>query len=239
MKNCRFYRSNCIMNLIRNYFKIWWIPIVSYTIPVVLFFLGNTFKSDNLIDTSLIVFFINILGNIISAIVQIVIKKWYFIFPQLIVTIFLFTITSAIFTLSPPDYYGANKTIPKNIKIKNPIETEINEDDLNVNDFKIASFSQPGIYTYYTNYQPKKNGKFFIKAFEITSNDRLSKNNILEHSKIIVNDLDVKMYSGEFVIYEGSWGDKYGARIELWYQPENEMEYKIVEKNYVVEGWMR
>ncbi len=239
MMNYRFYRSSCIMNLIKKYFEIWWIPVVSYIVPFVLFHLGNTFKSDNLIDASLIFFFLNIVGNIISAIVQIVIKKWYFIFPQLIVTIFLFFITSLIFTLSPPDYYCANKTIPKNIKIENAVETEINEDDLIVNDFKIAAYSQPGIYTYYTNYQPKVKGSFFIRVFEITSNDKLSEKEISDRSKIIVNDLEVKMHSGEFVIYEGSWGDKYGARVELWYQPDDGMGYKIMEKNYVVEGWMR
>lgn len=227
------------MILIKKYFTVWWIPIITYLIPILIFILGNILKKDDLIDLFLIVFFINVLGNIISAIVQIVIKKWYFIFPQLIVTIFLFIITSVIFTLSPPDYYGANKTIPKNIKIEIPIETEINEDDLIINDLKIATSSQPGIYTYYTNYQPNVNGSFFIRVFGITSNDKLSEKEILYRSKIIVNDLEIKMYSGEFVIYEGSWGDKYGARIELWYQPENGMEYKIMEKNYVVEGWMR
>jgi|GEM_PF-639741 len=239
MKIYRFYQSSYIMNLIKSYFKVWWIPVVTYIIPILLFVLGNNFESDNLIDASLIVFFLNILGNIVSAIVQIIIKKWYFIFPQLIVTIFLFVITSVIFTLSPPDYYGVNKNIPKNIKIEIPIETEISEEDLNVNDFKIAAYSQPGIYTYYTNYQPNVKGSFFIRVFEITSNDKLSEKEILYRSKIIVNDLEVKMYYGEFVIYEGSWGDKYGARIELWYQPDNGMEYKIAEKNYVVEGWMR
>lgn len=227
------------MILIKKYFTVWWIPIITYSVPILIFIFGNILKKDEIIDLSLIVFFINILGNIISAIVQIVIKKWYFIFPQLIVTIFLFVITSVIFTLSPPDYYGVNKTIPKNIKIEIPIETEISEEDLNVNDFKIAAYSQPGIYTYYTNYQPNVKGSFFIRVFEITSNDKLSEKEILYRSKIIVNELDAKMYSGEFVIYEGSWGDKYGARIELWYQPDNGMEYKIAEKNYVVEGWMR
>ncbi|MEG0916679.1 MAG: hypothetical protein RSF68_06685 [Myroides sp.] len=225
--------------MIKKYFTVWWIPIITYSVPVLIFIFGNILKKDEIIDLSLIVFFINILGNIISAIVQIVIKKWYFIFPQLIVTIFLFVITSVIFTLSPPDYYGVNKTIPKNIEIEIPIETEISEEDLNVNDFKIAAYSQPGIYTYYTNYQPKEKGSLFIRVFEITSNDKLSEKEILDRSKIIVNELDAKMYSGEFVIYEGSWGDKYGARIELWYQPDNGMEYKIAEKNYVVEGWMR
>lgn len=66
------------MNLIKSYFKIWWIPVVSYIIPILLFVLGNVLESDNLIDASLIVFFLNILGNIVLAIVQVVIKKMVF-----------------------------------------------------------------------------------------------------------------------------------------------------------------
>ncbi|MBS7788309.1 hypothetical protein KIH23_13455 [Flavobacterium sp. CYK-55] len=107
------------------------------------------------------------------------------------------------------------------------------------NDFALASISQPGIYNYYTNYKPNQKGMFFIKAYEITSNDRLSGNRMTERSKIVVNDFGKNLYSGEFTIYEGSWGDKYGARIELWYKPQNGKEYKLIQKNYIVEGWMR
>lgn len=227
------------MILIKKYFTTWWIPIISYSIPILIYILGTTLKQDALIDLFLIVFYINLLGNLISAIVQIIIKKWYFLFPQMLVSLILFTVISMIFSLAPPDYYGAGKTIPKGIKIESPMEREVYEHDLNVNDLKIASFSQPGIYNYYTNYQPQKRGSVFIKVYEITSNDKLSEKSILDRSKIIVDDLDKKFYSGEFTIYEGSWGDKYRARIELWYKPNNEIEYKITEKNYVVEGWMR
>ena len=33
--------------------------------------------------------------------------------------------------------------------------------------------------------------------------------------------------------------DKYGARIELWFETESGKNYKIATKNYIVEGWMR
>lgn len=227
------------MKSTKKYFTIWWIPIIAYLIPIIIYALGNILKNDDIIDVALIVFYLNILGNIISSVVQIAIKKWYFIFPQVLVSVFLFFIVSLIFTFSPPDYYGANKTIPKNINIESPVEREVKENELNTNDFKLASISQPGIYNYYTNYHPKDKGAFFIRAYEITSNDRLSEERMNERSKIVVEDLDNKIYSGEFTIYEGSWGDKYGARIELWYKPENGMEYKVNQKNYIVEGWMR
>ena len=59
-------------------------------------------------------------------------------------------------------------------------------------------------------------------------------------SQILVENLNRQVYSGEFTIYEGSWGDNYGARIELWYKPANgNSEYKITQKNYIIEGWQR
>jgi hypothetical protein len=68
------------MNSIKEYFKIWWIPIASYLIPIAIYILGTKLKSDSIIDFALIVFYINILGNLIASIIQIVIKKWYFLF---------------------------------------------------------------------------------------------------------------------------------------------------------------
>ncbi len=224
------------MNRIKKYFTIWWIPIVFYCAPIFIYFLGNLLKKDDLIDFALVLFYLNILGNIISAIVQIAIKKWYFIFPQFIVTAFLFSYVSILFTFSPPDFYGANKTIPKNVKFEKQIEREIVASDLKPNDFKLASISQPGIYQYYTNYSPKESGYFYIKAFEITSNDRLSEERMGNRSKIIVEKPKDSIYSAEFTIYEGSWGDKYGARIELWFKPDNGKEFKVNQKNYIVEG---
>lgn len=228
------------MKLVKKYFTTWWIPIVSYFVPFVIFFLGNLLKNDDVIDYSMVIFYINILGNLISSIVQIVIKKWYFIFPQIIVSAFVFLYLAMLFTFSPPDFYAANKTIPKNIKFDRPIEREFSDNDLANSNFILISISQPGIYNYYTNYQPKELGTFFIKSFEITSNDRLSEDRMTNSSKVVVENLSKQIYSGEFTIYEGSWGDKYGARIELWYKPNNDSkEYKITQKNYIIEGWQR
>lgn len=227
------------MNSIKQYFTIWWIPIIAYLIPIITYLIGDALKKDDIIDFALLLLYLNIVGNLISSIVQIVSKKWYFIIPQILVSVFLFFFVSILFTFSPPDYYGASKVIPKNITFEIPIEREVSENDLHTNDFKLASISQPGIYNYYTNYKPTQKGIFFIKAYEITSNERLSEDRMTERSKIVVEDLNNKIYSGEFTIYEGSWGDKYGARIELWYRPENGTEYKLIHKNYIVEGWMR
>ena len=229
-----------IKNILFKYFKTWWIPIISYLIPFIIFLLGEVLQSDLIIDVSLILFFVTILGNIISAIVQIFIKKWYYSIPQILISGFLFVFVSIIFTFSPPDYYGANKEIPKGIEIYDPIETEPTEKDFEKFDLVLASSFQPGIYNYFTDYKPTEIGNFYIKAFEVTSDDHLSAKRIKIKSKVDVKSLESKLYSGEFTIYEGSWGDKYGARIELWFEPANgKKDYKITERNYIVEGWMR
>ena len=39
---------------------------------------------------------------------------------------------------------------------------------------------------------------------------------------------------------EGDWGKPYGARFEVWFKADNENEeIKLLEKNFVIEGWMR
>lgn len=227
------------MKELKKYFIIWWIPIVAYIIPYLIYTLGTLLKNDDVIDIALIFFYLNIFGNIISAIVQIYIKKWFFLIPQILISSFLFFSVSMYFTFSPPDYYGANKIIPKNVRFEKALNRELTASDLKENDFKLSEISQPGIYNYYTNYQPKVLGSFFIKAYEITSNDRLSEKRMTERSKIIIDSLSGDLYSGEFTIYEGSWGDKYGARIELWYKPNTGKSYQVAVKNYIVEGWMR
>ena len=225
---------------IKKYFTIWWIPIAFYFLAVGIFFLGMFFKRDWIIDISLMVLFVNILGTIISSIVQIVIKKWYFIIPQIGLTIFLFYYTSILFTYSPPDYYGANTKIPENIEISEPISENPTKEQFDKYDLILGHSVQPGIYSYYTDYQPKESGNFYIKAFELTTNDRLSVDRMKERSKIKIETFEQNEYEGEFTIYEGSWGDKYGSRIELWFQPSNgKDEYKITERNFIVEGWMR
>ena len=178
---------------INQYFRIWWIPILYYLIPFTIFVIGNTLKSDDIIDLSLLLFFLNILGNLISSIIQIVIRKWYFIIPQIGISIFLFYCVSIYFTFSPPDYYGANKTVPKNIEIAIPIEKEPTKTELEKYDLILSSSFQPRIYYYYTTKKPTELGNFYIKAFEINSNDKLSEERIKISSKIKVENIESKI----------------------------------------------
>ncbi|WP_338769322.1 hypothetical protein WAF17_09605 [Bernardetia sp. ABR2-2B] len=228
-----------IKEKLTQYFTVWWIPLCFYMIPLLIVIFTPHIKKDWIIDLSLSLFFINFLGTILSSLVHLVTKKWIPAVFQIIVSFCLLFFISILFILSPPDNYGVDKEIPKGIEIYEPITEKLVEEDLIKNNLIIGSYFQPGIYTYYTDFKPKELGYFYIKAFEITSNDRLSEERITRSSKISVEDFTNQIYTGEFTIYEGSFGDKYAGRIELWFSPKNGKEYKITERNYIVEGWMR
>jgi len=224
---------------IKKYFTIWWIPIATNFLAIGIFFLGTLFKRDWIIDASLMVFFVNIIGTIISSVVQIIIRKWYFIFPQLGLAAFLYYYVGIIFTYSPPDYYGAHKEIPENIDFANPLDSLPTREEFEKHDFVLINNFQPGLYLYQSDHKPTETGHFYVKAYEINSNDRLSGKRMEIRSKVVVDNLEPQIWKGEFTVYEGDWGDKYGSKMELWYQPSNGQEYKVEERNFIIEGWQR
>ena len=230
---------NQTLQNIKKYFTIWRIPIISNILVAGIFLLGLLFRRDWIIDFSLVVFFLNIIGTIISSIIQIVKHKWYFIFPQLGLVAFLFYYVGIIFMYSPPDFYGAHKKIPKNIHFSYPLDSIPADNEFKKHAFILINDFQPGLYIYYTDHTPTELGYFYVKAFEINSNDRLSEEKLQKRSKIIVDNLKPQRRQGEFTIYEGDWGDKYGSRIELWYKPVDGKEYKVEERNFIIEGWQR
>lgn len=224
------------MKTLKKYFTIWWIPIIAYLVPIAIYEIGNMLKNNHVISLSLNIFLINLLGNVVSSIVQIVIKKWYFTLPQILISAILIFWASIIFTYLIPDFYGANHIIPKNANCEKPAKIKILKKDLD--GFKVAvdEGAQPGYYKYYVNFQSKENGYLYIKAYEITTNDPLSTELIKDRSKIMVKTLGKNFYSGTFTIYEGDGGDFYCARIEIWYKPDGGNEYKVNQKNYIVNG---
>ena len=223
------------MKLLKNYFTVWWIPIVAYIIPICGMLTGIHKESNDIIDYSLNIFLINIIGSIISGIVQIINKKWYLIFPQIITSSFLFLMVSAFFSIMRPDFYGADKEIPKNAKCEKPLYNEEKEIKLNLNDFNLRGGY--GHYEYDVNFQPKEKGYLYIKAYEITSNDRISESYLNdEYAQIKIEDLTKSIHSGKFTIYQGNMGNQYCTRMELWYKPNKKKEYKVKQKNYIVEG---
>lgn len=74
--------------------------------------------------------------------------------------------------------------------ITEPIKESLKNIDFESYNLILTNYAQPRIYKYYTDYQPNETGHFYIKAFEITSNDRLSGDRMKEKSKAIVDNLN-------------------------------------------------
>lgn len=210
-----------------------------YIIPITVFFSAYQFRYDWLVDAALALFFANGLINILLAFYS-KSSKWILAGLQVLVLAGGFIFLSMLFLYAPPDFYGAHKDLPPDITIDQPLDGFPIFEHVDSIRLAIVNSIQPGIYYYATNYAPSEPGSIYIKVYEMTSLSRLSEKSITESSTQIVLPEDSTYYSKEFTIYEGSWGDEYGARIELWFKPQqSKSETLIVHSNYVVEGWMR
>lgn len=119
----------------------------------------------------------------------------------------------------------------------------------------VVDYGQPGQYRYMANVPaiPEK-GKIYLKLYEATTNLPLSEY-IKYNTTIEVEASDTAViyamksdgkHSMEtkntqyFTVQEGSWGDYYAARVELWYQPESGYEEQLLHSViYQIEGWSR
>ena len=104
--------------------------------------------------------------------------------------------------------------------------------------------SQGGIYVVYAYVNPGEDGFVYLKAYEATTDTRLSPVRISERSTEYVGWSDdpdeVFFYNTQITVYEGSWEVYYPARFELWFVPASGgPERKLVEKIFMVEGWQR
>ena len=178
---------------------------------------------------------------ILTSSIYILIKsKWYYSILQIgILGISMFYLMTFLMFYSS-DFFADDLEIPKNIKFEKPkdkIDTSIIRKEKT---FEIKNSSQPGIYEYYFLFNPKENGKLYLKAFEITQHIPLSEEQIREKTMIEINPNDsLQLFHKEFTIYEGDWGKFYGSKISIYFKPHNKPEQKLIEKNFIVEGWKR
>ncbi|MBO4513651.1 MAG: hypothetical protein J5746_12880, partial [Victivallales bacterium] len=85
-------------------------------------------------------------------------------------------------------------------------------------------------------------GTFTVKATEITKGIPLSKHRLKEHDVKTYGDSSSRLYYSQldFTIYEGNWEEYYGARIELWFTPDDGgPKRKVWEANCKIQGWQR
>ncbi|NNE92214.1 MAG: hypothetical protein HKN23_11250 [Verrucomicrobiales bacterium] len=110
--------------------------------------------------------------------------------------------------------------------------------------FEIENAFQGGIYRSRIRCNPGEPGRIYLKAFEITKGERLSADRLEKSTTEWVgwsNDpAEVFPANAQFTIYEGDWGQYYGGRFEVWFEPDSGgPERMLLEENYKIEGWMR
>ncbi|WP_395732345.1 hypothetical protein [Prosthecobacter sp.] len=134
--------------------------------------------------------------------------------------------------LASPDWNHARNLLPAGSILKGTASIELTK-----------SF-QGGIYNARIRCNPGAPGRIYLKAFEITHNDRLSEDRLQTATNEWVgwSDDPSELFLSEtyFTIYEGDWGQYYGARFEVWFEPDDHSgERKLLERNFKIEGWMR
>lgn len=240
-----------------DFFNNWTRPIIFFVVSLILLlaisFLVDSIELENAVFYILLISFLTIL---ISVVVQFIKRQFLKLFLTLFVLgigaiIFLYA-SSALFwkVQSMPDRYADNLQIPNNIKIYLPSDTTFSISD-RIPDFQLYNSFQPGLYYYSVWIKKIEKGYCYLKAFEVTQNDRLSEDRLKEQSRIeVFNPSDtIRLFemskdnynSGRhFTIYEGDWDKPYAARLEVWFVPANGgQERKLTEKNFKIEGWMR
>lgn len=177
---------------------------------------------------------------------------WGFVIAILIIIVsFIFAIREAFHSAFGPDNddFGKRHQIPAGLVYNQPMELRDSAlvapaDSLAPDSYlQVYNDYQGGMYLYDFHYPSLPAGEIYLECYEVTENIPLSKNRILEESKveITVTDSFSKLINKQkFTIYEGVWGDYYAARIEVWHKDATtKKKRKLVEKVYRVEGWER
>lgn len=226
--------------MIDKFLKTWWKPIVLYVIIYIIYLAGLLYANKLIVEIFDWLIYFPIVIILVSSIYILLKSRWYYSLLQIgILGITLFYMMTYLMFYSN-DFFADDLEIPKNIKFEKP-KNEI--DTLSIrkqNTLEIINDSQPGIYEYFFWYKPTEKGKLYLKASEITHNIPLSEQRIKDKTSIEVEPNDsLQLFRKVFTIYEGDWGKFYGSKISVYFKPHNKPEQKLIEKNYIVEGWMR
>lgn len=241
--------------------KKWWLPFLLFISSSLIFLVLISSTNRTLLNISDYFFLFTIILLLIAGFWQLIKGKWYIGILQLgalfVGVLGLIFISSFMSMFGPDtDTFADNLKLPENVKLEKPIDTKMGDNFESIRpdsikqitkekiDFQLYNSFQPGLYEYDFWINSNQSGTIFLKVFEITQEVQLSSSSVRERSSLRINNTNglVKKFSttDDFTIYEGDWGKPYGARFEIWFKPDNEKaEKKLMEKNYIIEGWMR
>ena len=170
----------------------------------------------------------------------------------IIIGVLLFLLAKFFEIQSKPDGFADNLKIPENIQISYPKNDGTNSRGSDwptfspgiSTDFQLYNSFQPGLYRFDFWTGKIESGTIYLKAYEITQNYALSVSRLSKESSIRVNNATDHILrigtAHDFTIYEGDFGKPYAARFEVWFKPDSGgPENKLMEKNYIIEGWQK
>ena len=238
-----------IKKQIISFLNNWKLSLLILFLTGMFYFLGLMSEKKIFVEISEWIFFISVIITLLSGVYALIRLQFLRGLGLIGVVILAFVFLGSILIFYPNDFFADDLKIPKNVKFENPLGNfEILDRTDSVSIFKESNLNfnlvnsfQQGTYDYYIWFKPTQTGNMFLRIFEITQNTSLSREQIESESRIRVKSREgsLKLYQQHFTIYEGDWGKPYGARIELWFKPIRGKSFRVLQKNYVVEGWMR
>ena len=160
--------------------------------------------------------------------------------------------------VDPSDGFGKEHFIPEGLEYSIPLNhnttvkdgewiTHYEEPVIDRTDtaswLQIWNDNEGGRYLYDFSFPALPAGTLFLKCYEVGGNIPLSENVMRRNTSVSCSTTEsfTKLVEKrEFVIYEGDWGDYYAVRVEVWHKDsETRKEHKLMEKVYLMEGWMR
>ncbi len=152
----------------------------------------------------------------------------------------------ALGTAGEGDDFGKQHPIPEGMNCNEPVESmQIDSVDSldNTTWLRIHKGAQGGYYNYAYFSPPLPDGYLYIKCYEATENFPLSEQRIAARSHNPVRGhsaFGLAGGTGYFTIYEGSFGDYYAVRVEVWFHDTStDEERMLTSKVYKMEGWQR
>lgn len=148
---------------------------------------------------------------------------------------------------SPYKTYNNDIKNPKNAKFSMPLKMDASGEKQLVEvvspNVILYDYLQPGTYKYDVFLKKIEKGKVYLKVYDFNTNRILSEKEIKKKSQLeVFNPTDELKEFGlenDFIVEEGDWGDYYGSKVEVWFQPDDttKPERKLLTKNFIIQGF--
>ena len=160
-----------------------------------------------------------------------------------------FVLTAVAMLFPGEDHFADDLVLPEGIELTEPLDSKSSaslSENGNIRkggqpDIILYNDFQGGLYLADIWCNPGEPGLLYLKAFEITRETRLSERRMPKVKADYSSDpSEMFLREIDFTIYEGNWGQYYGARFEVWFKPDSgQPDRKLLEKNFKIEGWER